>query len=1686
MGHSTEHKESIIKDKSCPEGTIFNKEDNVCVATNSFQCLTEGFSYDPLLGECVKIPSCDGMIDSTTGNCLLKKEISCAEGYEYNAAVQKCEKNPFCDKGTFNSINHLCEESAGQTGCPSGFTFNPVTNRCEKPLVTQIRKNCEEGFTYNSELKKCTLTTVDFSDWTVYGSDSDWQKNGTYVKQMINGNNTFLISPYTLGTSIVLEGKFKVDNDGDDDWAGLVFGWNGTTDLYIFDWKKANQGSAKKGFRLMKLSDYQANLWSSESTSGMTLLKSNFGASGWSYGVTYTMRVEYTFGRIRAYIDGNLVLEYRDPNLVINGGKVGFFNLSQSKVSYSDFYIESDPTCDPGYKYSIPYDICYIDEPNAEEDLETNIAWLYPSCSNGSFNTTTLKCEYTPTCANGGTMNNSRNKCQLNPTKVCGAGTTETTTSYPGYEEACLKTDLCPSGTYSQYFIDAGREMCVSGKLASCKKGEKLNEEKGRCEAPAYCEEGYKETENGQCEKKYTWYSYYCDAGWEGPAKPGKDCKGYCGGYDCKCNAENPLPNNCRKPLSSFFEREVLKERPMILHKVTGSLAEEEFGQIKGYQCGKDCLYIVDKIVGSGNQLCFHKKSGQESCFTVENCSFFGKIENELGLKEIQVGKEKKNNLKTCPPDYVMDEENDRCIKDFEEIDCSDSNARSWKVETQPTLSKHFTVDEFSHSGTLKYGIVFASHDLDLHGIAYDSSGNRLWEIYYNHKSEHNGALDHDMTSGGDETITIDVNSWKQAGARYVDFYVYSYSGGSLNSYNATCWYIDSYEKKREFPLVGTGTSLTLMRFDLETYKMSNIDSHVSLPDMDIYYCPEGTYRNDGISDDTVPGTCAIDICYKYDQYASSVDLDSGIHIANTICDQYCQDAMRNIQAGYQYVLSEGGIFSRPKVADSSQISCYDNSTTYNPATKQCEMSGNLDLRTWTIKGADADWSFNADGSVGTQYINTAQPTLLLHPDSFGEVVNLSGQIMTTDNDDDWIGLVFGSNSSGTEYFRFTWHTTGGGNSDSGFDISKYENGTLTTLATNIVSGSGNGYARNTWYTFGLKYMPGLIIGYVNGNEVLRYEDPDLTIKGRAGFYGYSQANVSYKNFSLNTSPKCPAGYSYDSTNKSCIMTVESDPDNVIHSTCKMNGHVGFFNNKTGIVSGVVESTLSEEHKNLIKDKTMNTFDLNATKYNKEERISFWDPYEEYYLGFLEFVNDVKDEDREDGFAPVQKLPYALGEDGFTAISTNNGKTYYVSVGSIGYSLTNADCDHYANKYKLERVTSVSGQEEVITRILSGGRNKENQKVDPICTDGIFNSETGNCDNAIDPNPVQFCLNGELKTRQVVETADLKGTIVIESTPNKGFDYSESVSGTPNFSNFGSTWKSEGFSLARTAIKLSDGNWYVKASMQPGDSRACGWPSSFKTLPDSNYRVISYSNTCYAGNSNISNACATKLEITLPAGLSLKGISDIESVAANEFGTAACNADNAYDEEYTIYEKDNPDKKIVVQRSGVGVQGSSTIDLSFTKNIGECIIYPRCILKDPALSEEQHIFNTMDKAVKVEKTNGGFAYKCSAYKCLNGQCKTETCPEGYSGSKIPSGVEVGPNDCTDNICDGNKEYVPYCGKDSGCPEGPGFLPAKNNHGPCYEYYCENGGTFDPETKKCKEFKCPPNTYEVADGTCRRK
>jgi len=172
IGYSVEHKETLVKPKICPKGMTFNEEDNVCVEINSFLCLNEGFTYDTNLGECVRIPKCEGIVDENN-NCITKAKVDCEEGYSYNQLTDKCEALPTCNNGYFNSTTNKCEENPSENSCPNGLSFSSLRNRCEKSPIDKKPKNlCPfiNGIdTYNSSKKMCEYELREgfYGDWFI-------------------------------------------------------------------------------------------------------------------------------------------------------------------------------------------------------------------------------------------------------------------------------------------------------------------------------------------------------------------------------------------------------------------------------------------------------------------------------------------------------------------------------------------------------------------------------------------------------------------------------------------------------------------------------------------------------------------------------------------------------------------------------------------------------------------------------------------------------------------------------------------------------------------------------------------------------------------------------------------------------------------------------------------------------------------------------------------------------------------------------------------------------------------------------------------------------------------------------------------------------------------------------------------------------------------------------------------------------------------------------------------------------------------------------------------------------------------------------------------------------------------------------------------------------------------------------
>lgn len=211
---------------------------------------------------------------------------------------------------------------------------------------------------------------IDLRTWIYEGAAGrgNWvvSTDGTFVRQTINGHPTFFVSPDSF-INQTINGTFKVEDTGDNDFIGFVFGYQSPTavnsdapnnfDFLLFDWKKSHyQGSqfdgGNEGFALTKVngifssSDEAASFWRHEESSKFDILATDYGiGKGWKQYQEYNFTLLYQNNRVKIDIDGNTIF---DVSGEFEPGRFGFYNYSQSNVRYSGFsQTETIPVPEP-------------------------------------------------------------------------------------------------------------------------------------------------------------------------------------------------------------------------------------------------------------------------------------------------------------------------------------------------------------------------------------------------------------------------------------------------------------------------------------------------------------------------------------------------------------------------------------------------------------------------------------------------------------------------------------------------------------------------------------------------------------------------------------------------------------------------------------------------------------------------------------------------------------------------------------------------------------------------------------------------------------------------------------------------------------------------------------------------------------------------------------------------------------------------------------------------------------------------------------------------------------------------------------------------------------------------------------------------------------------------------------------
>ena len=166
--------------------------------------------------------------------------------------------------------------------------------------------------------------------------------------QVLNGEPTFFLSADDY-INTTINGSFGVEELGnfDDDFIGFTFGYQNTSNYYLFDWKQNAKWDAIDGFRLSKITGTDVNFWG-HTGSDIEILATDSGGPGndrgWADNTFYDFSLTFTETGLTVSIDGEQIFA---ESGTFTAGKFGLYNYSQAHVRYSGLSEVTAPPITP-------------------------------------------------------------------------------------------------------------------------------------------------------------------------------------------------------------------------------------------------------------------------------------------------------------------------------------------------------------------------------------------------------------------------------------------------------------------------------------------------------------------------------------------------------------------------------------------------------------------------------------------------------------------------------------------------------------------------------------------------------------------------------------------------------------------------------------------------------------------------------------------------------------------------------------------------------------------------------------------------------------------------------------------------------------------------------------------------------------------------------------------------------------------------------------------------------------------------------------------------------------------------------------------------------------------------------------------------------------------------------------------
>ncbi|WP_332745937.1 PEP-CTERM sorting domain-containing protein [Hydrogenophaga sp.] len=216
---------------------------------------------------------------------------------------------------------------------------------------------------------------IDLSSWSPLTLDfaggqpaGNWvlEPGNEAVQQVVNADPSFYLNNLNQ-TSYSIQGSWQVlESGGDDDYMGFVFGYQNSSNFYLFDWKQGTQGyegrTAAEGMAVKKatgatgdgLTDLSlAELWENQVNFGdVDVLATNQSSSmGWEDNTLYDFRLDFNLvaGEFTIVVKKGLdeLWNVTVADNTFTSGEFGFYNYSQQFVRYAGFEQEGGVIVDP-------------------------------------------------------------------------------------------------------------------------------------------------------------------------------------------------------------------------------------------------------------------------------------------------------------------------------------------------------------------------------------------------------------------------------------------------------------------------------------------------------------------------------------------------------------------------------------------------------------------------------------------------------------------------------------------------------------------------------------------------------------------------------------------------------------------------------------------------------------------------------------------------------------------------------------------------------------------------------------------------------------------------------------------------------------------------------------------------------------------------------------------------------------------------------------------------------------------------------------------------------------------------------------------------------------------------------------------------------------------------------------------